>query len=101
MSAQTASGTTVTSGSDYDWPSDAQSGVDISKYANHTVTVTSAGSGVGTITADMGNGVFMAVDALSAPDFNTYLLPNCQGIKVAASVADIALSIKSFDSTEK
>jgi len=91
----------VTSGTDYDWPSDDQSGVDISKYANHTVTVTSAGSGVGTITADMGNGVFIAGDALSAPDFNTYLLPSCVGIKVAASVADIVLSIKSFDSTEK
>jgi len=91
----------VTSGTDYDWPSDDQSGVNISQYANHTITVTSAGSGVGTITANMGDGVFIAVDALSAPDFNTYLLPNCLGIKVAASVADIVLSIKSYGSTDK
>ncbi len=91
----------VTSGSTYTWPDDGSTGADISKYKNHLVAVTSAGSGVGTITADLGNGAYQAVAALSAPDYDTYLLPNCVGIKVAASVADIVLSIKSFDSTEK
>jgi hypothetical protein len=92
--------TAVTSGSTYTWPADGN-GSDISIYRDHTIQVTSAGSGVGTITADLGNGVYVAVAALSAPDYDTYLLPNCTGIKVAASVADIVLSIKSFSSTEK
>ena len=90
----------VASGSTYTWPTDSN-GSDISIYRDHTIQVTSAGSGVGTITADLGNGVYVAVAALSAPDYDTYLLPNCAGIKVAASVADIVLSIKSFSSTEK
>jgi len=91
----------VTSGATYTYPADFNAGLDISIYKNHTIQVTSAGSGVGTITADLGNGVYVAVAALSAPDYDTYLLPNCAGIKVAASVADIVLTIKSFDSTEK
>ena len=91
----------VTSGSTYTWPVDGPSTSTIDNYRDHLIVVTSGGSGVGTITADLGNGTYVAVAALSAPDYDTYLLPNCTGIKVAASVADITLTIKSFEDIGK
>lgn len=91
----------VTSGTTYTWPDDDQAGVDISDYRDHLIEITSAGSGVGTITADFGSGTYVPVAALSAPDFDTYLLPSCVGIKVAATVADLVLTITSFSSIDK
>lgn len=90
----------VTSGTSYTWPP-ATGGASITDYENHMIVVTSGGSGVGTITADLGNAVYVAVAALAAPAYDTYLLPNCTGIKIAATVADIVVSIKSYNSTEK
>jgi len=85
---------TVLDAATFTWPDDNPSVPTdgLSKYDNHAISV--SGSGTGTITADFGSG-YQSVDTLSS-DFNTYLLSGAVGIKIAVSVDDIVLSIKSY-----
>lgn len=91
----TLDGYTVTSGSTFTWPDDNPGGntayMGLRSCEKHLISVS---GGTGTITADQGSG-YQSVAALS-DDYDTYLIPFAEGIKIAASGGDITLSIKSY-----
>ena len=88
---------TVSSGATYTYPDDNTQGgavanMGLSDNEYHMISI--SGAGTGTITADQGSG-YQAIGTLTA-DYNTYLIPLAQGIKVAAAGGDIVLSMKSY-----
>ena len=96
--------TAVTSGSTLTIPDDIASSLStfdkIEKYNYMKVSVSSASSGVGTITADNGTGTYQSVDALT-DDYGVYPIGGAVGVKIAASVADITVSVKFFNEGEE
>ena len=87
-------GESVSSGSTFTWTGGGN--LDLRDYRDHFVAITGA-SAVATITANMGNG-YQAVATLTAPDYDTYLIPNASAIQVAVTGATGTLTMKSFRS---